>query len=135
MPALRLSQTAAFGTPPIAESAFTCAPIQSGNVSVRRAERRDKDTCAMLGARDGIKHRDGIAGPIDEQLLARHMRLAHRRRDALAPLDIEVTEPTVAVAVRVLRSVFLPEQQQRHAAPFELLLDRRPVRLRLRRPN
>lgn len=35
--ALRLSHTAAFGTPPIAESAFTCAPIQSGSVSVQRA--------------------------------------------------------------------------------------------------
>jgi hypothetical protein len=34
---LRLSHTTAFGTPPIAESAFTCAPIQSGSVSVQRA--------------------------------------------------------------------------------------------------
>jgi hypothetical protein len=65
----------------------------------------------VLSARDGIEHRDGIAGPIDEQLLARHMRLAHRRRDALAPLDIEVAEPAVAIAVRMLRPVFLPEQE------------------------
>jgi hypothetical protein len=37
MPAFRLSGTSAFGTPPIAASALTCAPIQSGSVSVQRA--------------------------------------------------------------------------------------------------
>jgi hypothetical protein len=37
MPAFRLSGTSAFDTPPIAANAFTCAPIQSGSVSVQRA--------------------------------------------------------------------------------------------------
>src|ERR1700692_2618408 len=37
MPALRLSGTAAFGAPPRKSSALTCAPIQSGSVSLQRA--------------------------------------------------------------------------------------------------
>jgi hypothetical protein len=36
-PALRLSHTSAFGTPPRKESASTWAPIQSGNASLKRA--------------------------------------------------------------------------------------------------
>ncbi|MDP9138345.1 MAG: hypothetical protein M3N38_09220, partial [Pseudomonadota bacterium] len=87
----------------------------------------------MLGARDGIEHRDGIAGPIDEQLLAGHMRLAHRRRDALPPLPVEIAEPAVAVAVSVLRPILLPEQHQRNAAALELLVHLRTVGQLLRR--
>jgi hypothetical protein len=41
--------------------------------------------------------------PID-YIVARHMRLPHRWRDTLAPLDIEVVEPAVAVAVSSARS-------------------------------
>ena len=75
IPALRLSGTIAFGTPPIAESAFHMGadPVRQRlgltrfRVGVvRRAERRDKNMRTMLGARDGIKYRDGIAGPIDD---------------------------------------------------------------------
>jgi hypothetical protein len=36
-PALRLSQTTAFGTPPIVFKALTCAPIQSASPSDQRA--------------------------------------------------------------------------------------------------
>src|SRR3954454_7733669 len=37
IPALRLSGTSAATTPPMAANALTCAPIQSGSVSVQRA--------------------------------------------------------------------------------------------------
>ena len=87
----------------------------------------------MLGASDGIKHRDSIAGPIDEQLLARHMCLAHRRRDAFAPVAIPLAEPAVGVALGMLVSILLPEQRQRHAAPLHLRMDVRPVRIGARR--
>src|SRR5262245_22002618 len=73
-----------------------------------------------------------------KQLLARGMRLAHRRRHAAAPLTVEITEPTIAVAVRMLRAILLPQQHQRHAAPLQLLMQlgpigRRALRLRLAR--
>ena len=100
---------------------------------VRRAKRRDKDTRTMLGARDGIEYRDGIASPIDEQLLAGQMRLAHRRRDALAPGTVPLAEPAVGVAFGVLASILLPEQRQRHAPPLHLRMDVRPVRIGARR--
>ena len=100
---------------------------------VRRAERRDKNARTMLGARDGIKYRDGIAGPIDEQLLAGHMRLAHRRSDALSPVTVPLAEPTVGIALGVLASILLPEQRQRNAAPLHLRMDLRPIRIGARR--
>jgi hypothetical protein len=87
----------------------------------------------MLGARDGIEYRDGIAGPIDEQLLASKMRLTHRRRDALSPVAVPLAEPAVGVALGVLASILLPEQRQRHAAPLHLRMDVRPVRIGARR--
>jgi hypothetical protein len=83
--------------------------------------------CAMLLASRGIKHRDRVAGPIDEQLLARHMRLPHGRRDSPPPLPVEIAEPAVAVALSVLRPILLPEQHQRNAAALEVLVHLRTV--------
>jgi hypothetical protein len=62
------------------------------------------------------------------------MGLPHGRGDALAPLAIEVTEPAIAVAVRMLGPVLLPQQHQRHAAPTQLGVDAAPIRLRPRQP-
>jgi hypothetical protein len=39
------------------------------------------------------------------------MRLAHRRRDALAPVTVPLAEPAVGVAFGVLASILLPEQR------------------------
>ena len=107
MPAFRLSGTNAFGTPPIAPNAFTCAPIQSAASRssaprrrcswTRRAPRRRCARDAPAGR--GFEHRHGVAGPVDEQLLAGHMRLPHRRRDALAPVAVPLAEPAVGVAL------------------------------------
>ncbi len=146
-PALRLSQTTAFGTPPIAASALTCTLIQSASPSLQRAfrvgevggaERGNKDVRRSCVAGQRIDHRNRVAGKIHEQLLARHVRLAHRRRHAAAPLTVEIAEPTIAVAVRMFRAILLPQQHQRHAAPLELLMQLGPIgsralRLRLAR--
>ena len=69
--------------------------------------------CSSPGRR--IKHRDGVARPVDEQLLAGKMRLPHRRRDALPPVAVALAEPAVGVALGVLGAILLPEQSQRHA--------------------
>ena len=75
---------------------------ESGGQEFEISSGANKTRANDVGARDGIEHRDGIAGPIDEQLLAGHMRLAHRRRDALAPVAVPLAEPTVGVASSVL---------------------------------
>jgi hypothetical protein len=58
----------------------------------------------------------GIARPVDEQFLAGEMRLAHRWRQLLAPVNL--AEPRVAVAVWMLGQIFLPQQchSSRHLA-------------------
>ena len=40
---------------------------------------------------------------------------------------VEIAESAVAVAVGVLGPVLLPQQQQRHGAPFQLLVDLGPI--------
>src|ERR1035437_3769099 len=109
------------------------APARLSVGVVRRAERRDKDVHAMLLASRRIKNRHGVAGPVDEQLLASKMRLAHRRRDALPPVAVPLAEPAVGIALGVLSAVLLPEQRQRYPAPLQLRMVVRPVWLSARR--
>jgi hypothetical protein len=73
-----------------------------------------------------------IAGEVHEQLLAGRVGLPHGRRDAVAPFDVEVAEPAVAVAVGMMAAVFLPQQCQRYAAAAQLGMDMPPIRKRLR---
>ena len=91
------------------------------------AERGNKDVRRSCVAGQRIDHRNRVAGEIHEQLLARRVRLAHRRRHAAAPLTVEIAKPAVAIAVRLLRAILLPQQNQRHAAPLELLVQLCPI--------
>src|SRR6516225_12214934 len=50
-----------------------------------------------------------------EQFLPGDMRLPQRHRQSLRPFLIGPAEPAVAVSVRMLNPVFLPQQVQRHA--------------------
>ncbi len=109
------------------------APAGLGVGVVRRAEHGDEHMRPPFLAGRPVEHRHGVAGVVDEQLLAGDMGLAHRRADAAPPRDVEVAEPAVAVAVRMLGAVFLPEQQQRHAAATQLGMNVVPVRHRPRR--
>jgi hypothetical protein len=100
------------------------APFRVGEVG--GAERSNKDVRRSCVAVQRIDHRNRVTGEIHEQLLARHVRLAHRRRHAAAPRAVEIAEPTIAVAVRMFRAILLPQQHQRHAAPLELLMQLGP---------
>ena len=60
-------------------------------------------------------------------LLAGDVGLAHRRADAPTPLDIQIAKPAVAVAVRVIGAVLLPEQEQGHAAATQFGVDMLPT--------
>jgi hypothetical protein len=77
-------------------------PARLGKGVVRGPQNRDAHvSCADLPSQP-VDHRHRVAGEVDEQLLAGHVGLPHRRRDALAPLAIELAEPAVALAVGML---------------------------------
>jgi len=61
------------------------------------------------------------------------MRLSHGRQDGAPPGPIEIAKSTVAVTIAVRAPVFLPQQQQGHAAPLEFPVHLAPVRKRLGR--
>jgi hypothetical protein len=111
------------------------APASLGVGVVRSPEHGDEDVRLAHLAGGGVDHRHGVAGEVDEQLLAGDVRLAHGGGDASAPGDVEAAEPAVAVAVRMLGPVLLPEQHQGHAAPPKLGMNVGPVRLRAGRGN
>ena len=64
-----------------------------------------------------------MAAEVYEQHLAGPVRLPHGRRDPVAPFDVEIAEPAVAVAVGMMAATFLPQQCQRHAAAAQLGVD------------
>ena len=103
------------------------APARLREGEVRGPKGGDEDARTPLLPGGRIDDRNGVACPVDKQLLAGHMRLPHRRRHMLAPVRVKLAEPRVAVAVRMLGQMLLPEQRQRHPAPLQLALDRRPI--------
>ena len=103
-----------------------------GEGVVRCPQHRDEDLGGTHLPGEPVEHRHGIAGEVHEQLLAGHVGLPHGRRDAVAPFDVEVAEPAVAVAVGMMAAIFLPQQRQRHAAAAQLGVDMPPFRQRLR---
>ena len=109
---------------PIGET-FRPSRLRVGEVG--GTERGDKDVRRSYLAGQRVDHRNRVAGKIHEQLLARHVRLAHRRRHPAAPLTVELAEPTIAVAVWMFRAILLPQQHQRHAAPLEFLVQLGPI--------
>src|ERR1700752_2289992 len=75
---------------------------------IRGAERGDENVRHAHLPALCIKYRDRDAGKIDEQLLAGHVRLPHRRRYPPPPFAVKVAEPAVAVTVLIARAVLLP---------------------------
>ncbi len=103
-----------------------------GKGVIRRSHDRDEDLGGAHLPGEPVEHRHGIAGEVHEQLFAGRVGLPHGRRDAVAPFDVEVAEPAVAVAVGMMAAVFLPQQRQRYAAAAQLGMDMPPIRKRLR---
>ena len=73
--------------------------------------------------------RSPVARVIDEQPLARDMHLPHRRRQLRFKAAIEFAKPRIAVAARVGRDIFVPDDQQSDVLALQLPMDRRPIRL------
>ena len=96
---------------------------------VRGPERGDEQLRRAHLAGLGVDHVDRVPRVIDEQPLARRVALAHHRRQLAFPPRVKLAEPGVAIALRVTRAIFLPQQRQRHALAAQLAVDIRPVRL------
>jgi hypothetical protein len=105
------------------------APARLRVGEVRSPKRSHEDMRPPLLTACRVGQRDGVARPVDEQLVAGHMRLPHRRRKAPAPRTVAFAEPAVGAALRMFDAILLPQQHQRHAATLELRMDVRPVRL------
>src|SRR5262249_5005601 len=72
---------------------------------------------------------EGHPGPVDEELLARAVLLAHDDVELAPPRAVQVAEAGVAVAVvGVCLAVLLPQERQRDATPLELAVDDSEVR-------
>ena len=75
-------------------------------------------------------HRHGVAGVVDEQLVAAQVGLAHGFTAAFFQLPVELAEAAVAVALGVGLDVFVPQDLQRDVLALHLPVQRRPVGLR-----
>ena len=108
----------------------TLRPGRLGIGEVRRAQHRDEDLRRPdLAGQPVDDHRHGVAGVIDEQLVAAEMGLAHRHRQLARPGPVELAEPGVAIAVRVLLDVLVPQDRQRDVLALQLAVDARPIGL------
>ena len=67
-------------------------------------------------------------GKIDEDLLAPHMALAHRRAHAPPPGLVVLAEPRIAKAKGMGRAIFFPKQGPRDPRPTKFPINRRPIR-------
>ena len=72
---------------------------------------------------------DGLAGEVDEHLLAGDMGLAHGRRQPARPGAVAFAEPAVAVALGLPSAVLLPQQGEGDAWPAQLQVEHCPVGL------
>ena len=97
----------------------------------RCAKHGDEQVRGVHFARCRIDNRDRIAGPVDEQLVTRQVRLPHDGRQALAPFAVKLAEARVAMAVGTFGAMLLPQQHQSHAAPLQLLVHLGPIGHRL----
>src|SRR5215831_19126775 len=79
-----------------------------------------------------IDDRHPVAGPVDEKLVARQMRLAHRGRETSLPFAVKLTVAAIPVAVGDFGTILLPQDHQRHVSSLQFLVHLRPVRQRSR---
>jgi len=96
----------------------------------RGPHRCDKQLGLADLTRGRIDNVDRVTRKIDKYLLTADMPLPHARPDTPLPRLKMGAKPSVTKPVGVLRTIFLPEQHAGHAAPTQLLVDRRPIRNR-----
>src|SRR5208282_79054 len=97
----------------------------------RRAQHRHENLSRAPFASEPVDddwHR--VARVIHEQLLARSMGLAHNHRKLGGEAPIQLAEPAIAEAVRLLGDILLPEDRQGDVLALQLPVDPSPIGLR-----
>jgi hypothetical protein len=97
---------------------------------VRGAEHGDEDLRAAHLTGEPVNHLHGVAGIVDEQLLAGGMNLARGWLETAGPFPVLFAEPRIAEAVGVCVALLLPQQHQRDVRAPQLTMHERPVRMR-----
>jgi hypothetical protein len=83
-------------------------PAHLGVGVVRGAEHGDEELCRANLAGPSVDNRHRLAGIVDEHLVAGHVMLAHRRRQPVLKIAVELAKATVTVAAGMRRAVLLP---------------------------
>lgn len=97
---------------------------------VRCSQDGDKYLCLPdLPGQPVNHHRRGVAGVIDEQLVATQMGLPHRDGDLVFPGPVKLAEAAVAISIRVSLDVLVPQDRQGDVLALHLPVQDRPVRL------
>jgi hypothetical protein len=124
------------GAPPQNSKARTWAPSQwgsswDGSASAYVWLDAPRNRHEELGLRDlageRVGDRDGLAGEVDERLLARPVVVAQDEVEPSGEDRVLLGEPGVPESVGAAFPVLAPEQGLRHALAPELLMDLRPV--------
>ena len=105
------------------------AEARHGEGAGRGAEHCDEDLRLQDTSARRIEDRHSMTGIVGLHDGAGFEAVAEGRAAPLLEGPEPLAEPGVAVAVRMRRPVFLPQQRQRHALALQLARDRRPVRL------
>src|SRR5437899_452386 len=85
------------------------APACLGVGVARSTEYRDEEVGLVHLARHRIDDRHRVTSPVDEQLIACHVGLSHRRREAPSPLAVKLTEAGISVAIDIRGAMLLPQ--------------------------
>lgn len=110
--AAEVFQGAHVGADPVGD---TLRPRRLAVGVIRESQHGDEDLRTPNLARRRIDHLHGLAGVIDEELVARRVRLAQHGVLRADPGPVQIAEAAVAVAVLARRPVLLPQQLQGHA--------------------
>ena len=104
-------------------------PRRGAGVGVVRCAQRGHEDLGLGDLAGGrVDDGHGVAGVVDEQLLAGDVDLAHRALLATGELGVLDAKARVLVGQRVARGVLLPQQHQGDAGPLELLMHDAEVR-------
>src|SRR6516162_10172920 len=78
------------------------------------------DSVCLLTTSARVNDVNALARIIDEHLIAGHVLLAHHRRKSPLEFTEQITEPAVAITVRLHLPIFLPQHHQVYAGTLEL---------------
>ena len=94
-----------------------------------RAHDGDEDPGGPGLAGQPVEHLHPVARVIDKQFLTAHMGLTHGNRELAFPAAVEIAVPGIAIPIRVLGDIFLPQDRERDVLALQLAMHPGPVRL------